>query len=67
MFVSGNLAGLRSGLTASVFDVFRRTLDGSSSQISQTFQDDARLLVGDSQRSECRCQGNDILGVKLIF
>ena len=39
MLVSGNLAGLRSGLTASCL------MYGSSSQISQTFQDDERLLV----------------------
>ena len=48
-------------------DEFRRTLNGSSPQISQTIQDDERLLVGDAQRTECRCQGIDILEVKLIL
>ena len=49
-------------------DVFRRTRNGSSSQISQTsLKTTNGLLVGDTQRTECRCQGNDILGVELIF
>ena len=67
MFVFGDVGWTVLRTDSKLYDVFRRTLNGSSSQISQTSQDDERLLVGDTQRTECRCQGNGILGVKLIF